>query len=90
VLHEHEDKKEALKRDLGEDIIPIAQALVKLAKEYKADFFLLVSAPHLGTSHQARQIQRLSTVERLEAELHALRSDTSSWLNAGLTAEDES
>lgn len=84
-----QDKTEILKQTLAEKVVPISQELVKLAKEFKVDLFLLVSAPQLGVSHQLSQIQRLSTVDRLETELQALRSDTSVWLNAGLTAEDE-
>jgi len=85
----HQDQKEVLKRDLEEKLTPICQALTKLAKDFKVDVFLAVNAPQLGTYQQMNQIHRLATVDRLAEKLQELRSNTTSWLNARLTVEDE-
>lgn len=84
-----QDKNKILNQALAEKTSVIGQALSQLAKEFKVDVFLLVSAPQLGAYHQLSQIQRLATVDRLETILQTLRSDTSSWLNTGLSADDE-
>jgi len=85
----NQNQKEVLNQDLEEQVTPICQALTKLAKDFKVDVFLAINAPQLGTYRQMNQIHRLATVDRLAAELQELRSNTASWLNAGLTVEDE-
>lgn len=86
---ENQNQKETLKQDLEEQVTQICQALTKLAKDFKVDVFLAVNAPQLGTYQQMNQIHRLATVDRLAAELQELRSNTTSWLNAGLKVENK-
>jgi hypothetical protein len=83
------DEMEARREVLDEHLTTIAVALLKLGKEYKADFLLLVNAPHLSVYERVSHVERLSTVDQLAAEVEEIRAETSVWLDTRLSAEGE-
>lgn len=51
-----------MNQDLDEQLTPICQALMKLAKDFKVDVFLAINGPQLGTYQKMSQIHRLAIV----------------------------
>ena len=83
-----QSEREARKELLEEKIAPIAVGLLTLAEEFQADIFFVVDAPQLGLYERIHRVQRLTTVERLAAELKEVQADTAAWSDARLSAEE--